>query len=519
MLAEPRTLIDELLAEQGALSAVERFSRLHDQGLAEGSRYARLLPQSRPGQGQQYSFEVDLDQCSGCKACVTACHSMNGLLPNEAWRDVGQLVSRSANPPRLQTVTTACHHCLDPGCLNGCPVLAYEKDPETGIVHHLDDQCMGCQYCVLKCPYDVPKYSGQLGIVRKCDMCSQRLENGEAPACVQACPNEAIRIRLVDVAEIAQSLRERPEGFLPDAPDGRITLPTTRFVRRQEFAVDTAAVNADEPRLQPPHWPLVWMLVLTQMGIGTWWAALAERGAVRNAAFLLSLALTAAGVIASVFHLGQPLKAWRAFLGFRKSWMSREILAFSLFLPAGLSVLLLNSFGRADHSSADWLPGAVAALGGLAVLCSGMIYHDTQRPTWRGGRSLGRFLLTSALLGSLVISVVAAAQEVSAAAWPWIIAGLALIKVGLEYRWLRVSASSVSTPLHQSARLQWRELPRLTWARLAALLVGGLMFPVLIASQPPVHIAAASLALCWFAETTERYVFFRTMVSARMPGV
>lgn len=519
MLAEPRTLIDELLAEQGALTAVEQFSRLQEQGLAAGVRYARLLPRSRPRPGQQYSFEVDLDQCSGCKACVTACHAMNGLLPNEAWRDVGQLVSRDASPPRLQTVTTACHHCVDPGCLNGCPVLAYEKDPETGIVRHLDDQCMGCQYCVLKCPYEVPKYSSQLGIVRKCDMCSQRLEIGEAPACVQACPNEAIRIRLVDVEEVTQSLRANPERFLPDTPDSRITLPTTHFVHRQEFPADMAAVNAHEPRLQPPHWPLVWMLVLTQMGIGTWWAGLAERGAIRKSAFILSLALTATGVIASVFHLGQPLKAWRAFLGLRKSWMSREILAFSLFLPAGMMVLLLDHLGLDGFSGAEWLPAAVAVLGGIALFCSGMIYHDTQRPTWRGGRSLGRFLLTSALLGSSVICVLTAAQEASAAAWPWIIAGLALIKVGLEYRWLGSSGSNVATPLHQSARLQWGEMPRLTWARLTALLVGGLILPVLIFSEPPIQVAAAGLALCWFAETAERYVFFRTMVSARMPGV
>ena len=64
-----------------------------------------------------------------------------------------------------------------------CPVNAYEKDPITGIVKHLDDQCFGCQYCTLACPYEVPKYHAGKGIVRKCDMCSSRLEVGEAPAC------------------------------------------------------------------------------------------------------------------------------------------------------------------------------------------------------------------------------------------------------------------------------------------------------------------------------------------------
>ena len=60
--------------------------------------------------------------------------------------------------PAQQTVTTACHHCLEPACLSGCPVKAYEKNPVTGIVKHLDDQCIGCQYCILMCPYDAPKY-------------------------------------------------------------------------------------------------------------------------------------------------------------------------------------------------------------------------------------------------------------------------------------------------------------------------------------------------------------------------
>jgi ferredoxin len=81
------------------------------------------------------------------------------------------------------------HHCVDPACLSGCPVLVYDKYPATGIVRHLDDQCIGCQYCVMKCPCEVPRYSARRGIVRKCDMCGNRLSQGEAPACVQACPS------------------------------------------------------------------------------------------------------------------------------------------------------------------------------------------------------------------------------------------------------------------------------------------------------------------------------------------
>ena len=141
---ESKTLIDELINEQRSLTAVSRFSQKHERAeIPLQSRYYRdLIPLSKPTGGEQYAFEVDLDKCSGCKACVAACHALNGLEDDESWRAVGLLVSDEAELPYQQTVTTACHHCVDPACLNGCPVLAYEKDPLTGIVRHLDDQCI-----------------------------------------------------------------------------------------------------------------------------------------------------------------------------------------------------------------------------------------------------------------------------------------------------------------------------------------------------------------------------------------
>ncbi len=160
------------------------------------------------------------------------------------------LISDDWRRPFQQMVTSACHHCVDPACLNGCPVLAYEKDSATGIVRHLDDQCIGCQYCVMMCPYDVPKYSEARGIVRKCDMCSQRLAVNEAPACAQACPNEAIRITIVDQQAITAEYRTQASAIgddltngglesrlqpdrTPNLADPAFTLPTTRYVSEE----------------------------------------------------------------------------------------------------------------------------------------------------------------------------------------------------------------------------------------------------------------------------------------------
>src|SRR5690348_15083771 len=129
------TLLQELLAAQQDGTAVERFAREHSRGdLPANDRYRALIPLEAPRPGQQYAFEVDLDSCTGCKACVTGCHNLNGLDDGEVWRNVGMLTGGTAHLPVLKTVTTACHHCLDPACMRGCPVEAYEKDPLTGIV-------------------------------------------------------------------------------------------------------------------------------------------------------------------------------------------------------------------------------------------------------------------------------------------------------------------------------------------------------------------------------------------------
>ena len=276
--------LDQFIRDQQDLTAVERFSLRHDdQGFVPGpdaraSGYRDRLPAEGPGVGQQYAFEVDLDACSGCKACVSACHSRNGLADDEMWRSVGLLQREDPATPVLQTITTACHHCVDPACLNGCPVEAYEKDPITGIVAHLDDQCIGCSYCTLMCPYEVPVYDHDRGIVRKGDMCSDRLAEGEAPACVQGCPTEAISISVVTMADLIAEARgaASAEGtaLVPTAPLSSITVPTTRY--RSAEPLPAGLVAADRFSLQQPHahTPLAVLLVLTQAAVGAFVLAL-----------------------------------------------------------------------------------------------------------------------------------------------------------------------------------------------------------------------------------------------------
>src|SRR5690606_22522304 len=334
-----------------------------------------------PAPGQQYAFEVDLDACSGCKACVAACHSLNGLEESETWRSVGLLHGQHGLPV-IQHVTTACHHCVDPACLKGCPTNAYEKDPVTGIVKHLDDQCFGCQYCTLACPYDVPKYHAGKGIVRKCDMCSDRLADGEAPACVQACPHEAISSKVVDTQQVIEDAEA--DHFLPAAPDPQITLPTTHFKTARVFPRNTLPANYYAVNPQHAHWPLIVMLVLTQLSVGAFIVGfildkLLEASVLDGFRQLHATSALGFGLLAlaaSTLHLGRPQYAFRAFIGLRHSWLSREIVAFGIF--AGGAVLFAAAGWLVPQSG--WLgvlETMVACSGIMGVLCSVMIYAAT----------------------------------------------------------------------------------------------------------------------------------------------
>ncbi len=532
-----RTLIDELLEEQGRLTAVERFAQRHEADTipAQAEYYRDLIPLTKPQPGQQYAFEVDLDKCSGCKACVSACHSLNGLDDGETWRETGLLFSDDWREPFQQTVTTACHHCADPGCLNGCPVLAYDKDPVTGIVRHLDDQCIGCQYCVMKCPYDVPKYSARRGIVRKCDMCSSRLAVGEAPACAQACPSEAIRITIVDQSIILASAGNGQ--MLLTAPDSNYTLPATCYLSSRKLPANLRA--GDHARVTPscPHLPLVFMLVLSQLSVGTSVATVF----IKPALWLAPVAAISGvlGFAIAPLHLGRPLKAWRAFLGWRKSWFSREVIVFGGYLPlATIAASMLWLAGVHQPTILGrWvillspLKIAVVVVGLAGVGCSAMIYADTHREFWSKTQCFGKFFGTALLLGLAttlaVLSCTRMADNTAVILSAVLLFVVTVVKLAFEHR---ISFSLVDeetpapTPLNKTARLLTGQLGFVARSRVGCGVVGGLFLPVLLAlSHLSGHgyvagVAVVALSFCLAGELLERYLFFTAVAPAKMPG-
>ena len=141
---------------------------------------------------------TDVTKCIGCLECVAACKSTYQLaadVPRTWQRDDG-LSARNWTSilpkPDKHFVRKQCRHCLEPACATACPVGALHQTP-AGVVVYESDKCLGCRYCMMACPYGIPRYDWDEPVpyVRKCIMCYDKICRGEQPACTAACPTQA----------------------------------------------------------------------------------------------------------------------------------------------------------------------------------------------------------------------------------------------------------------------------------------------------------------------------------------
>ena len=464
-----------------------------------------LIPTSPLQAGEQYRFHFDMTKCIGCKCCVVACNEQNGNPAAINWRRVGEVEGGHYPYAQRYHLSMGCNHCVEPSCLIGCPVEAYTKDPITGVVLHSADACIGCQYCTWNCSYGVPQYNAERGVVGKCDLCHNRIADGMAPACAGACPEGAIAVEIVNVAQWRSDYLAANAPGLPSADD---SISTTRITLPDNLPPDTGRVDTQRIVPEHPHWPLVFMLVLTQLAAGALAALCLMQILGRQASVLsvlASAALAGISLNAAALHLGRPVHALRALKGLRRSWLSREVLGLSLFAGAAAvyagAVLL--------HLSVSAAAGVATALLGFAgMFCSARIYMVPARPAWNSRYTIVEFFATAALLGPMFLW----ALNASSAEGLWFAraasagAAVQLLAIALKFLWL---SRSEQFELRASALLLSGRLKDVFLMRLALLVGAGVVLPLVGHS---VFIASTSLALAMAGEIAGRWLFFVSVV-------
>jgi len=417
-------------------------------------------------------FLLDLNRCTGCHACELACSTENDLGWGRSWRQVDTF--NGARRPGAPTyhLSLACNHCEKAPCLDQCPALAIRRDGTNGTVQIDAERCMGCRYCRWVCPYDAPKFDGSAGVVAKCTLCSHRLAEHRPPACVEGCPTRALRFGALEGAEAVPGFPEAPVRpairFTP--PWQGMRPPEATWTPPQEALAALAEARSSPSVPLRDEWPLLVFTLTMALLVG--WLLAAMGGAVAPSAwFFLALAALAMG--GGMLHLGRPLRAWRAVLNLRRSWLSREIASTGAFVTA--SFLWLLGAGVA----ASWIGLLSCALGVVSLFCMDRVYD----PVRAGSRfHSADTILTAPLVAALILG------------WSPVAVALGLCKLGLYVnRWTRSLPDSCG----------WNRLP----LRIVLMFVRvgfGLAVPLWVLLPQP------GLALVFFAigELVDRAEFY-----------
>lgn len=196
------------------------------------------------------AFFFDSSACSGCKACQVACKDKNDLPVGQLWRRVYEVSgggwqqsgSTWINDVFAYNLSISCNHCADPVCAYNCPTKAI-RQREDGIVQIDQGACIGCKYCAWACPYGAPQFNHEKGVMGKCDLCADYVDQGKNPSCVDACPMRALDFGDYDdlVAKHGESVHVHP------LPQPSITRPSIVLRAHHEAGRAGARVaNAEE---------------------------------------------------------------------------------------------------------------------------------------------------------------------------------------------------------------------------------------------------------------------------------
>lgn len=280
-------------------------------------------------------FIFDTNKCVGCDACIVACINENGFQKPSTWRNVYSAIDPGKPAIPLFHLSMACNHCDVAPCMVTCPAFAFNRSGVTGAVLHDAHKCIGCQYCTWTCPYEAPKYVPSKGVIEKCNFCESRLIKGNSPSCVSLCPTGALDFSFGEIAVSEEGIT------LPVTKDPKPSLVIQPIKHNKGPEVDP---NLYTPRDLNPledqkllgiqeEWPLLVFTLISSIMVG-----ITSTGFFHDLDFYEKLLFPTIGLMSagiSIMHLGVKRKAWWAILNLKGSWVSREILLFSLFYVVG----------------------------------------------------------------------------------------------------------------------------------------------------------------------------------------
>ena len=234
-----------------------------------------------------FAILTDTTLCTGCEECVEACKKENNLDKDvsHSWKSRIDALSSTRYTTVLRRdndhfVRQQCRHCLEPACVSACLVGALQKTPEGPIIYD-GNKCMGCRYCMMACPYGIPRYTWEEPVpyIRKCDMCYDRIKEGGLPACVEACPQKATtfgqRDTLIDEAH--HRIKDNPKKYI-DKVVGETEIGGTSVIYISDIPLDF--LSFDQELGDRPLPELTWAalskvppLALSIGGVmaGVWW--------------------------------------------------------------------------------------------------------------------------------------------------------------------------------------------------------------------------------------------------------
>lgn len=197
---------------------------------------------------------TDTTLCTGCERCVEACKRENHLGADEPrpWKlRIDDLSSTRyttiVRRPGNHYVRRLCRHCQEPACVSACIVGALQKTPEGPVIYN-PDLCMGCRYCIMSCPYGIPRYDWEALVprVRKCTMCHARIRAGRVPACVEACPEKATIFGPRDelIREARRRIERDPDRYV-DKIYGETEIGGTSVLYISDIALGFLAYKPD----------------------------------------------------------------------------------------------------------------------------------------------------------------------------------------------------------------------------------------------------------------------------------